>query len=455
MRILSPARSLTALLAALITASALAASPVVAPPVAAVTVATASAIVPGSVNRTSLAITASYDAAVTFAYLTGQLSGRVTITAENRSGGGIDRLELNTVMAALGGMRLGPATVDGARVKPTVHDQTILVPLGGVLPNGASATVVVRFAATLRTTTSGSSWLFARANGIADLYRWLPWISRSTPFVRPNFGDPFVTPVSPRVHVVIRSDVPLRYATTGTRTDLSTDGLTATFDAANVRDFIVTASRDSTSRQATVGSTVIRVVSRTGFPAATVLSVAKSSFAKLQALLGPYPYPLLTLSETAGGYGMEGPNTVWIPKGTASGNLSYVVTHELAHQWFYGLVGNDQAREPFADEAMTDMVARYVLGMRRASSCATARLDLSIYRYSATCYYEDVYIQGGNLLDAARRAMGTARYFAAVRGYIRAHTYGIVHTRTLLDALDAATPLNLRSGWTSRFPSLY
>ena len=36
-----------------------------------------------------------------------------TITARNRSGAGIDRLELNTVMARLGGLDLGPVTVDG------------------------------------------------------------------------------------------------------------------------------------------------------------------------------------------------------------------------------------------------------------------------------------------------------------------------------------------------------
>ena len=83
---------------------------------------------------------------------------------------------------------------------------------------------------------------------------------------------------------------------------------------------------------------------------------------------------------------MEGPGIVWIPVNAPSANLSYLVTHEIAHQWFYGLVGNDQAREPFADEAPTDFVARDVLGMRRASRCSTADLDRTIYRYSSACY---------------------------------------------------------------------
>ncbi|MFN8630474.1 MAG: hypothetical protein U0838_09195 [Chloroflexota bacterium] len=104
---------------------------------------------------------------------------------------------------------------------------------------------------------------------------------------------------------------------------------------------------------------------------------------------------------------------------------------------------------------MADMAARYVLGMRRGSACTPARLDLSIYKYSAACYYEQVYIGGGNLLDDARRRMGASAFFATIRAYISAHRYGLVHTRTLLDAIDAASPVNFAGIWRPRFPSLY
>lgn len=415
----------------------------------------ATSIVPGAVNRSTMQLRAAYDVSASLAWGTRRLSGRVTISATNQSASGIDRLELNTVMAPLGGLRLGTTSVDGRAVRPRVNDQTILVPLGGVLPPGATATLVVRFAATLRNTTRGSDWLFASANGVADLYRWIPWVSRATPFARPNYGDPFVTPSSPQVHVVLTSDVPLRWATTGSLTSLSADRRTATFDAADVRDFVVTAMRDGAVRQATVNGVVVRVVSRTGFASSAVLSAAVNAVAKLEARLGPYPYRLLTVSESAGGYGMEGPMTVWIPPHVAPANLRYLVTHEIAHQWFFGVVGSDQAREPFADEAITDMAARNVLGMRRSSQCPTARLDLSIYRYGYACYYEDIYIQGGNLLDDARRRIGSAAYWAAIRTYIAAHRFGLVHTRTLLDAIDAASTADLAARWRSRFPSLY
>ncbi len=415
----------------------------------------ASAIVPGSVNRTSLAIRATYAVAVRLAVAARTLRGSVSITARNDSGGGIDRLELNSVMAPLGGLRLGTLTVDGVAVHPMIDDQTIVVPLGGVLPAGATTTVRVVFSATLRSSLTGSNWLFTRTNGIVDMYRWIPWISRRTPFARPNHGDPFVTPVSPRVTLRITTDTPMRFASTGARTSVSADRLTTTFLATSVRDLVLAAAPDYRTTSATVGDNRVVVYYRAGAPASALLAAATAALRKLEARLGPYPYTTLKIVQTAGGYGMEGPGVAWIPSGVGSANLTYLVTHEVAHQWFYGIVGNDQAREPFADEAATDFVARSVLGLRRASRCSSTSLDKSIYRYSATCYYEQVYIRGGNLLDDARKRMGSTPFWAAIRRYLADHRWGLSHTRTLLDALDAATPQDLRTWWGPRFPNIY
>ena len=345
--------------------------------------------------------------------------------------------------------------VDGTAVAATRSGQTITVPLGGVLPSGATVTIVVPFRATLRSTTGGDSWLFTRANGITDMYRWVPWISRTTAFSRPNFGDPFVTPVSPLVTLRFHTDVRTKVIVNGTRTAVSADGLTTSWKLVNVRDVVVNAASDYRTAGQQVGDTAVRVHTRPGQPSASILSAAVNAVTKLEAKLGPYPWPVLRIVQSAGGLGMEGPGVVWIPAGVAPGNLRYLVMHEVAHQWFYGLVGNDQAREPFADEALTDMVARYLTGTRRASRCTTGALDKSIYAYSAACYYERIYIQGGNLLDNTRKTMGTSLFFATLRRYLADHRWQLVHTRTLLDALDAATAKDLASGWRSRFPTLY
>jgi hypothetical protein len=413
----------------------------------------ASAIVPGVANRTSLAMLATYDVKAALGFNARTLRVDATITVRNDSGGAVDRLELNTIAARLGSMRRLSAAVDDVAVRPSRSDQTITVPLGGVLPEGASAKVYVGYSATLRSGTKGSDWLFTRANGIAELYRWIPWISRATRFDRPNHGDPFVTPVSPRVTVALTTDRRLVVAAPGRRTSVSADGLRQTFEATQVRDLAFTAAPDYRISSATVDGVVVRAYARPGVSRSARLGAAATALKRMVPKVGPYPYPTLVIAQSAGGYGMEAPGMIWIPGSVSS--LRYLVAHETAHQWFYALVGNDQASAPFTDEAAADFLARWSLGMRRASRCSTGRLDLTIYEYSSACYYERVYIQGGNLLDDLRRKMGNTAFWRGLRAYVEAQRWKLASPRALLDALDAATPLALTPRVAPRFPRWY
>jgi hypothetical protein len=415
-----------------------------------------SAIVPGTVNRSSLQLDAIYEAYLRIEWGARTIRVDSTATIYNTSGGPIDRLNLNTIAARLGAMKLGPVTVDGVTVPASISDQTIVVPLGGILPEGAATIVRVRYAASVKSSLTGSNWMFTRTNGVLDLYRWLPWVSRGIKFDRPNHGDPFETPVSRAVKVKIGASIPLVLATTGDRQSISADRKTQVFVANNVRDFTVTAATDYRTSDRVVGSTTVRVYYRPGAPGAAMLDAAADAFDAYRKRLGPYPYATFKVVQSAGGYGMESPRLIWIPTGVASSNLRYLAAHETAHQWFYGLVGDDQATEPFTDEAVADFVARNILGLKRASRCSTGRLDLRIYDYSATCYYEQIYIQGGNLLDAARVKMGSTAFWAALKGWVDANRYRIATTQSLLQALDAATPIDLGSTlFAPRFPRLY
>jgi hypothetical protein len=412
---------------------------------------TTDALVPGVVNATSINLSAEYLATVRLSFATRSFQVSSTMTVTNTSGKAIDRLELNTIAARLGHMTLTMTRVDNVPVQATVSDQTIHLPLGGILEPAATTTVRIAYRATLRSDTAGSNWLFTRANGILEAHRWLPWISTPTAFNRPNHGDPFVTPVSPRVRVTIISDRAIRWATTGEQT--SPTGSTTSFEVRNVRDFVFAGAPDYRTVSATVGDARVHVWYRPGFPAAAVLAAAKTALTREAALLGPYPYKTYDLAQTAGGYGMESPGLTWIP--TGAGNLPYLVAHETGHQWFYGIVGNDQARQPYADEAAADFVARYVLGLRRGSRCATARLDMTIYQYSSTCYYEVIYIQGGNFLDDTRKKMGSTAFWAGMRDYLAKYRFKIGGTKALLNTLDSHTPLNLVPRFEPRFPSLF
>ena len=413
-------------------------------------------IVAGSVGRSSINLDAVYRANLKLTWSTRAIWVDSTAIIKNTSGVEIDRVELNTIAARIGNIRMRPVTVDGVEVAATVTGQTIIVPLGGVLPVDATTRIRVRFSARLNTTLGGSRWLFAQANGIADIYRWLPWVSRRITFERPSHADPFVTPSSRDVRVTITSDRRLDIATTGELVSTSSNGRTKTFQATNVRDFTVTASSNFDWRERRVGDTTIRVWYRPGTRGAVWLDAAADAFAALESRLGPYGYPTFDVVQSAGGSGMESPGLIWIPTGTSVSNLRYLVAHETTHQWFYGIVGSDQVREPFTDEALSDFVSRSILGIHRSSRCPTRPLDRSIYDYTARCYFEIVYIQGGNLINEAHQLMGSDLFWTTLRGYVEANRHQLVPTARLLRTLDDATPLDLAGLlFAARFPRIY
>jgi len=420
---------------------------------------TGTAIVAGSVERSSLELSATYrvDAAITVR--TGVLDVATEIVATNDSGEAIDRLELNTIAARLGGIAVTSATVDGVDVHVTVADQTLRVPLGGILPAGASTTVRIEYRATLAPDLAGSDWMFSRAGGTIALYRWIPWISQALPFDRPNHGDPFVTPSSPRVEVELLVDEPLVLAAPAASVAEvpAGPGRAWSFTVTDVRDVSVVLAPDFRVTEGELDGLPIRVYTRPGgLSAARVMSQAVHAVAGESAQLGmAYPAGVLSVVQTQGGYGLESPGLIWIPRDVDALNLAYLVHHETAHQWFYGLVGNDQQGQPFADEAAADLLARTVLGTLRDSRCPVDVLDKAITAYSERCYYEVIYVQGGQVLDQIRRLMGNERFWGALAVYLQANRHGLAGTTTLLDVLRGATSADLGPILRARFPHLY
>jgi hypothetical protein len=341
-------------------------------------------------------------------------------------------------------------------VTVTVSDQTLVVPLGGILPAGASVEVAVAYRATLKTGLTYSAWMFTRARGTISMYRWIPWVSLARPFDRPNHGDPFVTPTSPEVVVNLTLTKPrILAAPVGGLSKVAAK--TWRFTARNVRDVSIVLAPDFTVSVRYVNGIAIRAYSRPGgVTGGKLADTAKAALSRLAARVGvAYPWPSFTIVETAGRYGLESPGMVWIPADTPSSSLTYLIYHEIAHQWFYGLVGNDQQREPFADEGAADLLARTVLGTVRGSRCAWDVLDKPITGYSSACYYETVYIGGGGTLDWYRKKMGTTLFWATMRDYLRTYSHQLAGSKQLLEMLREASPVDLSPYLRSRFPALY
>jgi Peptidase family M1 domain len=83
-----------------------------------------------------------------------------------------------------------------------------------------------------------------------------------------------------------------------------------------------------------------------------LLAEARAAVEAHAQRFGPYPWPTVTVvASDMGRFGWEYPTIVFV---SANGpDLPAAVEHELGHQWFYSLVGNNQVRDPWLDEALT------------------------------------------------------------------------------------------------------
>jgi len=84
---------------------------------------------------------------------------------------------------------------------------------------------------------------------------------------------------------------------------------------------------------------------------------AASAMEYLNREVGPYIYPSFTTAEAyMGGGAMEYPMLIMNEPGLPSNwfqDLDLVVAHELAHNWFYGMLGSDERADPWLDEGFT------------------------------------------------------------------------------------------------------
>lgn len=85
-----------------------------------------------------------------------------------------------------------------------------------------------------------------------------------------------------------------------------------------------------------------------------VLQYARDALDYYGRWYGRYPYATLTVCDgyLAAGGGMEYPNLVIISSGEEklTRSLEMTVIHEIGHQWFYGLLANNEMDQPWMDE---------------------------------------------------------------------------------------------------------
>ncbi|WP_300014084.1 M1 family aminopeptidase [Pseudonocardia sp.] len=157
---------------------------------------------------------------------------------------------------------------------------------------------------------------------------------------------------------------------------------------------------------------------------------------ELEELFGPYPYPDLWASVLPPlADGVEFPSALQFGDVRRS-TVSALVAHELAHMWFYSLVGNNQARDPWIDESFATYGQVLVTGRedayrlddvgRRVRGELGQPMEYWAEAGGFGRYVRGTYDQGAAVLLEARDRAGAERFDAAVRDYLATRAHQVV-----------------------------
>ena len=356
------------------------------------------------------------------------------------------RLWPNGPRPAARGVRLevGPVTGAGGHALPSQQpDPTTLVvtPAGG-LRRGQEIEVAVPWRLTIpgpvedRVSHNGDS---LRLGSFFPVLAWEPGIGWATEPPTSGFAE---SATMPTADFAVSVTLPAGYSALATGVP---DGA-GRWRAEAVRDFAMSIGRFETvtavadaphSVQVTVG--VHRGVAEAPDRYLAKVVAVLEDFA---TRYGPYPWPAYSLALTPGlGGGIEFPMHVMQGPET----IGRTTSHEVAHMWFYALVGNNQGRDPWLDEGLAtwaearyeDSVAALQARDIPAAGRGQAGQPMTFWETRQSAYYRSVYVQPA----VALAALGSADLVdCALRHYVAAEAYDIARDDDLLRSLELIFP---------------
>jgi poly-gamma-glutamate capsule biosynthesis protein CapA/YwtB (metallophosphatase superfamily)/outer membrane protein assembly factor BamB len=194
-----------------------------------------------------------------------------------------------------------------------------------------------------------------------------------------------------------------------------------------------------------------------------VLDMTERAFTLFSDLYGPYQHDDLVVAEN-GYYGaMEYSATLSITEPAyAFYNefpdtlLEALVAHEVAHMWWYEVVGNDQVHEPWLDESLASYsellyyehyypeLTAWWWNYRVLQYEPTGPVDVTIYDHVQTePFIRNMYGQASFLMQDLRRTMGDPAFFAFLQDYYESNAGQIVTADDFFAAARRHTDENL------------
>lgn len=292
-------------------------------------------------------------------------------------------------------------------------------------------------------------------------------------------GDPFYSEVS-NYDVKITAPNTLTLASTGNIESVDENENTKTYliEAKVVRDFaFILSDKYSIVSDNIDGVQVNYYYYKNQYPNEG-LKVGVDSVRTFNELFGAYPYSTLNICEANFVHGgMEYPNLVFISDAvTNQSDYTNTIVHEVAHQWWYGIVGNNEYQYGWLDEGLTeystllfyeqnsdynvntkDLIKNttnsyvtFVEIYEKVFGEVDSSMNRSLDEYTNESEYVYIaYVKGMLIFDSLREVIGKDKFSRAIKQYFEDNKFGIATPDSLINSFEKSTKMPLRDFFNS------
>lgn len=412
------------------------------------------------------------------------ISGQAEIRYTNREELPLNEIQLRLYPNILGGKtEITQVKVDDQPSEPTfsLGDSLMTVELPAALNPGQATSLFIEFAVSVPTDANKNYGVLASQDGVLTLAHSYPMVAVYdddegwNAEIPSESGDLTYNDAS---FYVVRVSAPKELALVASGIEISSEekGETrvVTFALGPARDFMLAATSGYQKFSQQVDDITVNcyVPAKFRAEAESALDTAEAALQIFSERYSPYSYTEFDIIATPTfALGVEYPGLTALAANLfddrAEGYSApvqvmreSVLAHEIGHQWFYNMVGNDQLDEPWLDESLTQFITwqyyadRYGVaaaeGFKTSLEDRWARVDYKkipvgqpVAAYSGVEYSAIVYGRGALFFFDLREAMGKERFNTFLSGYTQDFSWKTTSTAAFKAEAKAACGCNL------------
>ncbi len=357
----------------------------------------------------------------------------------------------------------------------SLNSQRLTLNLPQALQAGTATTLTLNF--NLKLPTKASTGLFGYDFNQVNLVDWYPFV---VPYINgwvlhdPSYFGEHLVYDSSDIEVNLKTGTDVVIAASA---PAEQNGEWTRYRLYGARTFTLSASDEFLVAESTAGSVVIRSYYFDGYQSAGngILSAAVDAVNTYESNFAPYPYQTLAIVEADIHDGQECDGLVFLAtdfyaqyNGTSRSNLITIGVHEIAHQWWFGLVGNDQATEPWLDEALATYSERIFYENNYPANISWwwqfrvdyfkpgGYVDSSVYAPSSQRgYVNAVYLNGAHFIDDLRERVGYGNFAKFLKTYATRYAHGHVTSADFFSTLRETINVDFSDLITKYFSQSY